>query len=95
MFPLLADISFTTAHAFVTGVVGVYDILRLLPWPTPADIFKGVIGSFISFLILWKPRDFAERRWLRRRFGRKRAVRPPDQTDTAKAAAISSNMFPH
>lgn len=66
-----------------------------LPWPTWNDIFRGVIGSFISFLILWKPRDFAERRWFKRRLGRKKATRPPDHHNTAAAASMGGLFHGH
>lgn len=76
-------------HCFWLGLEGLGRLVMLLPWPSPGDIF----GSFMIFLILWYPRQYLEKRYLKRRFGRKRAQRPPSPSDHQAAASSIGNIF--
>lgn len=73
--------------------VSVWGGIVVLPWPSLADIFQSTIQGFIVFFLLWKPRTWAETHFLKRRFGHKRATRPPNATD--HQAAASSSVFHH
>lgn len=57
--------------------------------------FNQIIGSFWIFLILWYPRNYLEKRYLKRRFGRKNANRPPSPSDHQAAASSIGNLFNH
>lgn len=59
------------------------------------SFFWDALRGFGIFLALWYPRNYAEKRWLKRRLGRKKAVRPPDHTDTAAIASVSSAFGNH
>lgn len=74
---------------FYIGLYHIWWWVQLLPWPDLSDIF----GSFCIFLILWYPRNYLEKRWLKRRFGHHKAKRPPSAADHQTAAASISSIF--
>jgi hypothetical protein len=83
------------ADCFYAGVAGLWHYACLLPFPSPSDIFKGIVGSFISFLVLWWPRykldAVAKQKYLH---DHKR--RPaPSSTEHQQAAASVGVLFEH
>lgn len=83
------------ADAWFLGWAGVYHLLLLLPYPSLTDVFKGIIGSFISFCALWYPRyklDAIARR--KYRHDHKRMTAPTSREHQAAAASVSS-LFDH
>jgi hypothetical protein len=77
------------------GIQGVFHALALLPFPSPTDIFKGVIGSFISFLVLWWPRYKLDR-IAKQKYLHDHKRRPaPTSSEHQQAAASVSSLFEH
>lgn len=80
---------------FFLGLVFIWQHAQLLPFPSPADIFKGIIGSFISFVALWWPRykldKIAKSKYLHDHKRRE----APTSTEHQQAAASIGALFEH
>lgn len=85
----------TACITFYLGVTGLWRLLYMLPWPSITDIFKGVIGSLISFLVLWWPRYKLDRIARQKYLHDHRRKPAPTSSDHQAAAASVGTLFEH
>lgn len=80
---------------FDMGLLYIYHLLLVLPWPSLGQIFSGIIGSFISFLVLWWPRYKLDA-LARTKYLHDHKRRPaPTSSEHQQAAAAVGVLFEH
>lgn len=91
---MLHDVLFSPLY-FDLGLLHIYHLLLLLPFPSLTDIFKGIIGSFISFLVLWYPRAKLDRVARAKYLHDHKRKSAPTSSEHQQAAASVGTLFEH